>query len=191
MNLKTIPIYISVFLLANSIIAQNKCDDQLELFANKLCTLVDMNYGRDDAAKSIEMIFITYAEVSKESPNYKEEITAFWNANNVCFICKNESIIDESLRTPQHFLKRVVDLNMEPTVFEQFILTDSEELPIDVNAVEMVDGKGETFLDYLNLIINDPSRHHNYRLTVIKDLRDYIIEEYGAKTAAELEAEGN
>ncbi|TDY13834.1 hypothetical protein A8975_0430 [Meridianimaribacter flavus] len=164
-------------------------ETEVEMLGNKICLSIDINFGYDDAGEKIENIFLAHLGITRKTPNYKQQILELWNTYSNCFVCKSKSVTKPELPYPTHFLKRVVDFNMEPQVFDQFLLEDPEEFPIDVNAVELVDDKSETLIDYLDKIIADPSRHKDYRLTVIKELRTYLIEDYGAKTAAELEKE--
>ncbi len=162
---------------------------EVEMLANKICLSLDLTFGYDDGGEKIEDIFLYHLGITRDTPNYKQQVLELWNMYANCFVCELESFKKPHLRYPTHFLKRVVDFGMMTEIFDEFLLEDSEEFPIDVNAVELVDGKGETLLDYLNKIIADPSKHIDYRLNVIKELREYLIEDYGAKTAAELDKE--
>tara|TARA_R110002096_G_scaffold153285_3_gene316978 strand:- start:585 stop:893 length:309 start_codon:yes stop_codon:yes gene_type:complete len=93
---------------------------------------------------------------------------------------------EDETRNPQHFLKRIVDLGMYKSALYDFLLSDEDEYPIDVNSVEIYNEKEETFLDYLNEIISKPDNEKKYTIKEIKMLRLTIIEDYNAKTASEL-----
>lgn len=157
--------------------------EDLKVFANNLCYMAEMSYGHDDAAKRIEDQILAKLKVTRNTPNYKQKILKFWNNTSPYLVCTVPSKLKPHARTPQHFMKRVLDLNMELTIFDEFLLYDSEELPINVNAVETINGKRETVLDYLDSIINDKSKHKYYQMQVIRDLREILIDEYGAKKA--------
>ncbi len=155
----------------------------------KLCVMIEHSFGHDDAGEKIESAFLHHLGITRDTPNYKQQVLELWNTYSNCFVCKSPSALKPELPYPTHFLKRVVDFGMQSEIFDEFLLNDSEEFPIDVNAIELVDGKGETLIDYLDKIIADPSKHKDYKLTVMKELRTYLIEDYGAKTAAELDEE--
>ena len=182
--------------VSNTLTAQTDCGEdtgygetEIEMLSNKICLSVDINFGYDNAGEKIEDIFLAHLKIDRNTPNYKQQILDLWNTYSNCFVCKSPSTLKPELPYPTHFLKRVVDFDMQGEIFDEFLLNDSEEFPIDVNAIELVDGKGETLIDYLDKIIADPSKHKDYKLTVMKELRDYLIEDYGAKTAAELDEE--
>ncbi len=164
-------------------------ETEMEMLSGRLCLMIDATFGYDDAGEKIENIFLVYLKIDRNTPDYKQQILQLWNNHSNCFVCKSPSAIKPELPYPTHFLKRVVDFGMQGEIFDEFLLEDSEEFPLDVNAIEMVDGKGETLVDYLDKIIADPSKHNYYPLNAIIELRDYLIEDYGAKTAAELDEE--
>lgn len=83
-------------------------------------------------------------------------------------------------------MKRAVDMNMYNEIFYEFLPYDSEEFPVDVNAVENCRGTPETLLDYLDDIIYSPELHQHYWMPIIVELRDIIVDEYGAKHARDL-----
>ncbi|WP_370477074.1 hypothetical protein [Tamlana flava] len=204
-TIKVIILFFSGFVLS----AQTNCgkenengDAEMEVLAMRLCLSIDNNFGHDNAGEKIEDVFLAHLKITRNTPDYKSQILDLWNTYSNCFVCKTKSAIKPELRYPTHFLKRVVDFDMQAEVFDDFLLNDSEEFPIDVNAIEMVDGKGETLLDYLNKILSYPSEYKRdagyefeyfvapngifYKGTVIKELREYLIEDYGAKKASEL-----
>jgi hypothetical protein len=75
---------------------------------------------------------------------------------------------------------------MYKSVFYDFLLSDEDDYPIDVNAVELYNGKEETLLDYLDEILSNSEKLKNYNSQEIIMLRMTIIEDYNAKTAAQL-----
>lgn len=162
---------------------------EMEFLGSKLCAMIELTFGYENAGEKIEDVLLGQLEITRETSNYKQQILDLWNTYSNCFICKSKSVTKPELPYPTHFLKRVVDFHMEPQVFDEFLLNDPEEFPIDVNAVELVDGKGETLIDYLDKIIADPSKQEGFRMTSIKELRTYLIEDYSAKTAVELDKE--
>jgi hypothetical protein len=148
-----------------------------------------------------------YLKITRDTPDYKEKIIAFWNANKNDFICKGK--VDSDTRESEHLMKRAIALDMFNHVFDKFFF-DTDELEFDYNAIEYVIpvpmekyvsspnggvtgsdwgvGEPETLLDYLNKILADPNASKKYVVKNIKDLRDSLRDEFNAKTAAELMA---
>ena len=160
-------------------------DERIDEFSKKMCkaSLVYRTSAKT-AGENIEEMMLSFLGTSKEDPKHKEILTKFWNEYNEKLICY-EGPEDET-RNPQHFLKRVVDLGMYSILYD-FLLYDEDEYPIDVNAVEVYNGKEETLLDYMDAIIANPKNEEKYNMQEIKDLRGTIIGYYGAKKASELE----
>ncbi|WP_370477068.1 hypothetical protein [Tamlana flava] len=201
-NLQHFRIALVFILVTLPLAAQTNCiktengSSEVEMIASKICLSLDINFGYDNGGEKIEDIFLYHLGITRDTPNYKQQILEFWNTYSNCFVCELESSKKTELPYPTHFLKRVVDFGLMTEIFDEFLLEDSEEFPIDVNAIEIVDGKGETLLDYLDKIIANPNRHQDVDdidnwLRVIKELRDYLIEDYGAKTAEELLVDKN
>lgn len=157
-----------------------------EALSRALCLTADAYFGHNEGGEKVEDIFLRHLGITRSTTGYRDQVIAFWNANSEKLICRHECSKKPYARVPQHFMKRVVDLRMENQIFYEFLLDDSETWQVDVNAIEMIDGRAETLLDYLDGIRADPSRHHRYDLDQIAEFREYIVEEYGAKTAREL-----
>jgi hypothetical protein len=169
--------------------AQNetKIDDaRIEDLSIRICrsALTFRNASAKTAGESIEYMILKFLGTSKEDPNHKVILTKFWNENSEKLICY-EGPEDET-RNPQHFLKRIVDLGMYNSVLYDFLLYDEDEYPIDVNTVEIYNGKEETLLDYLDQIISNPEKAKEYNIKEVKLLRLTILEDYNAKKASEL-----
>jgi len=162
-------------------------DERIEDLSKKMCiaALTFRASSADKAGSNIEGLILNFLRTSKEDPNYKEKLTKFWDENNEKCICHDEGSTERT-RNPQHFLKRIVDLGMYNSVFYHWLLSDPEEYPVDVNAVEIYNGKEETLLDYIDYILNKPNANSEYNLKEIQSLRDWLVMGYNAKTAAEL-----
>jgi hypothetical protein len=64
-------------------------------------------------------------------------------------------------------------------MFNDFLLNE-EEFTLDFDAFEMVDGKKETVLDYIEKLI-ESNKYDNRELAVVKDKIEQIIIERGHK----------
>ncbi|MEH6537834.1 MAG: hypothetical protein V7719_15640 [Psychroserpens sp.] len=170
--------------------AQNETkisDERIEDLSKRMCiaALTFRVSSSKQAGDRIERLILNFLGSSKEDKNHKAIITKFWNENYEKFICYDEGTTERT-RNPQQFMKRIVDLGMYKSVLYNFLLSDEDEYPIDVNAVEIYNGKEETLLDYLDGIISNPEKAKEYNIKEIKLLRLTIIEDYNAKIASEL-----
>jgi len=162
--------------------------EELEEFAQAICGTARMLSRGDSISKAGEIIeneFLKKFGIDKNDPNYKQLVAAVYNKYAECLICKDNP--RSRSRVPEHFLKRVVSLGMYESILYDFLLYDEEEYPIDVNTIEILpNGEKETFLDYIDKILDDPEVSKKYDVKEIRDLRGLIIEDYRAKKASEL-----
>ncbi len=179
-----------VLLLAMTIQAQNTetkiSEERIEDISNKIChaALAYRTLSGKEAGKDIEDLILANLGTSREDPNHQAILTKFWNEHNEKLICY-EGPEDET-RNPQHFLKRIVDLGMYKSVLYDFLLSDPEGYPIDVNPIEIYNGKEETLLDYIDYILNKPNASSEYNVKEIQSLRSWLVMGYNAKTASQL-----
>ena len=100
----------------------------------------------------------------------------FLNQNKQKLVCPDYLGIK-----PQLFFKRMFELSLAG-FFEDYII-DPELKDLDLNAYEIVNGKKETLLDFINIHL-EKGRGDSDTLIFI---RDTLHEEYGAKFGAELD----
>ena len=93
----------------------------------------------------MENIFLDRLNITRDTPDYRNKVLDFWNENNELIICENEGTKVSTVRIPQHFLKRVIDLHMENQLFYGFLFEDEDRSDVDVNAVEIYNGQAKRF----------------------------------------------
>lgn len=156
----------------------------------RICTQLQViqSNGDTEGGLRVEDLILRRLNITRETPNYQALVATYWNANKDAFIChEREGYEIPGTRSPQHFMKRVVDLRMERVVFGGFLLSSPERYPIDVNAVEYYNGEPETLLDYLDDIMANQELYPNrYDYRKVRSLRRHIINTYGAMTAEQL-----
>ena len=161
--------------------------EELEEFGSLICAnarRLSRGNSISKAGQIIEQDFINKFGIDKNNPNYKQLVAAVYNKYAACLICHDKPT--KFTRTPEQFMKRVVSLGMYESILYDFLLYDEEEYPIDVNTIEMVNGKPETLLDYLDHILADPQVERKYNKNEIYVLRETIIDDFGVKKASEL-----
>lgn len=164
--------------------------ETMEALSNKICSdLVNaQEVTGESSAKVIERNLLKHLAIAQNAANANAKITEFWNENFEQLICTVGGLKN---RTPQHLLKRVIDMKLNSTVFYDFIFEldadgDIDNVNINVNAIEQTPNGPETVIDYIDAILSDPKNKTSYVFSEIKDLRDGLIEEFGAKRASEL-----
>jgi len=162
-------------------------DERIKDLVIRICrsALTFRNASADTAGESIEYMLLKFLGTSKEDKNHKQILTKFWNENSEKLICTDEGSTKYT-RNPQHFMKRIVDLGMYKSVLYDFLLSDEDDYPINVNAIEVYKGKKETVLDYIDNILKDPAVDEKYNVKEIQSLRRALLNDYGAKKASEL-----
>jgi hypothetical protein len=174
-------------------------------FAKDLCIhMMTAGERGGNIVQVMEDQFLAYLNITRDTPDYKEKIIAFWNANKNDFICKGK--VDSATRETEHLMKRAVALSIQNHVLYKFLLKNRGT---DVNAIEYVTpvtppkygppppggvshaawgvGEPETLLDYLNkILVSPPASYKQFVKSDVKRLREIILHHFNAKTAAEL-----
>ena len=158
-------------------------DPTISDLADQICTSMVM-YDMTDLGpvhEAFEMMILNHLNIDKENtPNHRELVRNFWNEHHEQMICTSDIPGYES---PQHILKRVVEMQNADSFYFEYFLSDRE---INVNAIEYRDGQPETVVDFLSVIIEDPGSEALYDVNEIRRLRSYLVQFLGAKTAQEI-----
>ncbi len=131
--------------------------DNIKVLVTRICSQLQISKttGDEDTGERIENHFLTHLGITRETKGYQLLITNFWNSHSQELICDNGA---SGMRNPQAFMKRAIDMGMEGSALYDFILTDEDEYPVTVNHVQIVNGKKETVLDYVELILTTDPR---------------------------------
>lgn len=168
------------------------------ILSEKLCIFLEITFGYDDAAASPIRVFARYVgtplsdaddiqDLSDLPESLIEEIRLRWDIVSPHLICEDPSRLYPDSRYPQHYMKRVIDMHMTVEIFDEFLFYDSDLFPIDVNAVQVVDGKRETLVDYIDFLLDrSTSNQGRFNYNALRDRREVLVEEYGGKKASEL-----
>lgn len=159
-------------------------DPKVREFAKRLCLeMVTASETGVDIVKTLEDQILGYMKITRDTPEYKEKIISFWNANKNDFICKGK--IDDETRETEHLMKRAIALSIHKHVFNKFLFSS---LNTDVNAIEYINNgeEAETVLDYLDKMIDSPGFENKYDVSRILRLRRMLIKHFNAKKAEEL-----
>jgi hypothetical protein len=160
--------------------SQNSSDENLEL-ALRVCGASYLAWNGSTPVRTFERVILNEIGTTFDDPERFKKISDFINNNNKFLICVNETVPNHRKR--EHVLKRAI-------AFQNYSylnhLAENEDLySIDLNFYEIVDGKKETLLDYVNMIIADPEKLNDYDEDGLYELRDMFIE-MGLKKGSEL-----
>lgn len=155
---------------------------EVATLGDQLCSLMMLqkNFGGSPHTAFESGILKFLGIDKKKNSNYRTEISKFWNQYNEYMICTTEMV---GYETPQHLLKRVVDMSGITAFYFEYFLEDEN---INLNAIEWKGGEPETLVDYIDKIILDPNLEHIYDLDLVRQLRGFATNTYDGKRACEL-----
>ena len=153
---------------------------EIQTIAAKLCVNVKLASAGGFKPEKFKNIIFDALEVDRnESTEVKNEILSiFLNQNKQKLVCPKNR--DKANDRDRHVYKTAI-LSGVFDLFDE-ILLDDDLYDIDFNAFEIVDGKKETVVDYINKLI-ETGQYTNEDLEL---LRDDIID-LGGKKGNELE----
>ncbi|GAB5410667.1 MAG: hypothetical protein BalsKO_30320 [Balneolaceae bacterium] len=123
-------------------------------------------------------------EIPASDPEYKEKMTAFWRVNMSSFICPEYTLRGQTYPR-QHIFKRLMHEKFPDAFYDLFWADDLVE--IDFNFVEQTVRGSETLVDYLDFLLLEKSVYYSSNdLDVIEDVRNGLLDEFGAKRAKDL-----
>jgi len=159
---------------------------KFKIMVDKLCS--NLMAARTDESieigKKIESIMLDYNSLTQESSDYKEKLEHFWNVNKNDFNCEANSHYGG-----QHILKVMVDMQMyEPTLIKYF-LSKKTGYRLNMNAFEVVNGKPETIVDYLQQIMEGKNSSENYDTRAVRRLLVILKRKFNGKSGGQLLAE--
>jgi len=147
--------------------------------ADRICSKGYVHWASSTPVRGFETAILKHIGLPENTPDREKKISKFFNDNNSKLICSEN---DYYIRENEHILKRSVALSEY-----DFLMTaaNSSKYELDWNFYEIVDGKKETILDYLDMIINDVEMEEEYNINELKSLI-VALEEAGAKRGREL-----
>lgn len=147
--------------------------------ANKLCFIYSTaNMSKKEPVNEIKKFILKYEGLPEDTQDWEKIVINFLNKYGDKLICPKTTSI--SLYEKEHFYKMAVS-SWKLDIFEDLLLDD--EYPVELNMIQMRDGKPETLLDFIEKVIEKGvSSELKGELNILKrDLR-----ELGAKYAREL-----
>jgi len=150
-------------------------EKEINDIALRLCIII-ITQGFE--VKRINRIIAEGIDIDTNDPNINSFVSVFLNKYKNKLICPKDK--RSSLSREKHLFKEAI-FRGKIDLFDE-ILFDDENYTIDFNAYEIVDGKKETVLDYIDFIIQsgrgDPDD--------LDSIKDVIILEFGGKYGYEL-----
>ncbi|SDS11446.1 hypothetical protein SAMN05216503_2019 [Polaribacter sp. KT25b] len=180
---------LSILLISNFSFAQTvdeKTNEKLNInsdnndLANKICGASYISWGGANPVKALEMTIINEIGVEADDPLRSQKISDFFNKNHDRLICGDDT--RQKFRKREHFFKRAIAFHAY-VYFDH--LAESDDYSINMNTYEIIDGKKETLIDYVDKILNDPEKRKLYNVDGLKNLR-ITLEELGVTKGEEL-----
>lgn len=169
---KTLLLFLLIPVLANA----------QESLADRMCSVGYIHWSSDTPVLGFENSILTHLGLPANHPEKEKHISKFFNENNAKLICGNDN--DEIGRETEHILKRCIALGEH-----NFLVHVANSMKynglFDWNFYEMVDGKKETILDYIDKILADEEWAFEYDVDELKELV-VVLEQADAKRGSEL-----
>lgn len=150
---------------------------EVDYIANQLCYVTDSASVKGFDKELFEKPILDTYKISKNDKNKNQIVSHFLNTYKNDLICKKAS--DSIVRRDLHVYKLALFRSVIDTFDE--LLLDEDNYTIDFNAYEIVDGKKETVVDYIDKLIA-AGRHDRGELLSIRD----VIVHLGGKKGSEL-----
>ena len=109
-------------------------------------------------------------------------VSQFLNENQNVLICGNDTHV--KIRDKEHILKRSIAYH-GPHFLRRILETEEYAGKVNYNFYEIIDGKKETILDFIDKILDDEDLMHVYDKEELEDFID-MIEYSGGKRGSEL-----
>ena len=154
-----------------------KTEDTL---AEIMCGAGYAEWASTDSIGGFEKAILRHIGRPTNDPNKEKYISKFFNENNSKLICGDDN--DTYIRENEHILKRSLALGEWDFLDHA---ANSSKYELDWNFYEIVDGKKETILDYLDMIIGDEELASEYDVDELKTLVS-TLEAEGAKRGSQL-----
>ena len=148
--------------------------------ADIMCSVGYSSWGSSSPVGRFEKAILKHLGIPENSPDREKHISKFFNDNNSKLICGED--IDEFIREDEHILKRSIALSEYDFLLHA---ANSSKYELDWNFYEVVDGKKETILDYIDMIIADEELALKYDVDELRTLAS-TVKARGGKRGWEL-----
>lgn len=150
---------------------------EFESVRNALCIETDLSRSAGFNKVKFEKPIIDIYKISANDKNKNQIVSQFLNTYKNDLICIKQQ--DTDIKRNVHLYKYALFRSIIDTFDE--LLLDEDNYTIDFNAYEIVDGKKETVVDYIDKLIA-AGRHDRGELLSIRD----VIVHLGGKKGSEL-----
>jgi hypothetical protein len=173
---KTLALVLALVLSSETVQANSLTVAQVEAINSELCKNLSFSDSTGFYPERFNRIILEGIGVSESSADVNKAVSKFLNDHRNDLFCDPHSMLEnkEKLLMKSALVDGVLDL------FDE-ILLDDELYEIDFNGYEIVDGKKETLLDWIDLMIR-LDRWSNDDLESIKE----VIIDLGGKRGSEL-----
>jgi len=150
-------------------------DEQFNILMRGLCIAIDTAFVNNKSVPKFQLEFKKSGIYKGSEEDFTPFLHKFLNDNKQKMICPKDSSLLQ-----KHFYKRMFQLSLID-FFQDYII-DPEMKDLDLNAFEIVNGKKETLLDFIDYQLKKGFGDSDTLIYI----RDTLQEEFGAKFGAEL-----
>ncbi|WP_282148383.1 hypothetical protein [Algibacter lectus] len=138
------------------------------------------SWGNTSPTKEFDGVILREVGTDINDPDRKKKVSDYLNKHSHILICGDHGT--EGIREREQLLKRSISSGLYGYL-EQLAI--DEEYSVDFNVYEIINGKKETLLDYIYLIINNPQYARDYEIIELRALAR-SIEKRGGKRGKDL-----
>ncbi len=171
-------------------------DEKLKKVIRKMCyelvgAVLEMqkDYEKFTPDYIITMGAARYFDVPEDASDIEELRQRFWNEHNHKMYCRTTLLKNTfNGRKSSHISKLMMRQNFGSSFHLAIYKYQKKVNPksnYDIDHVEIIDGKKETLLDFVDKILSDPYLYAYYALAQVKRVQ-VLMTKYGAKRALEL-----
>ena len=174
---KQLALIFASVLCSGTVHADSLTPKEVDDINRKLCTYMSISDSTGFYAYKFNKIILDGIGVSQASERANKAVSKYLNDNKNNIICTTHSILagkQEHLFMKTAITDGIIDL------FDE-ILLDDELYEIDFNGYEIVDGKKETILDWIDIALEMPGQDRAELLSI-----EEVIVDLGGKRGSEL-----
>lgn len=160
-------------------VGETMTDEKIHQVASKLCDDIAYALAQGKEVPDWKGTMVKELGFKGTNQSFSSYFNNFISTHKQKMICP-EFNVGNTKYPKQHFYKRIFALDLEE-VFDEYFF-DFDEGEVDFNAYEIVDGKKETVLDWIDKMV----AQNKYNVSAMKDIGEILADEYGAVKGAQL-----
>lgn len=175
--------FVSISSKATNVLKKTN-EKKLKAFVKKLCLKFEnaTKVGKD-SRETVKIEILRFLGEPDNSPKKDKLTQTFMNRYNSHLYCEDTYKFTSSRRPRQHLFKLFIDFRRDDQFYNEWLAKQGNRDRPSFNAIQKVNGKNETLLDYIEFLVNSGYTEYNP-----KELKRLMrrLRRAGARKAEEL-----